>query len=150
MKLVLCANERQITGWTHHDVLPLKGIDIVCDLYDIEKHVQPESCDEIQFTHALEHFPQKETQKVLLLIRSLLKPNGKLYIEVPNFMWHASLLVEGKQREAVYYAFGGQLDEYDFHKTGFTLEILKEELEKAGYRNIEISGHDCLMAHCIK
>lgn len=150
MKLVLCSNERQIKGWKHHDVFPLKGIDYVCDLLDIEKHVKPESCTDIQFTHALEHFPQKETQKILLLIKSLMKEGGRLYIEVPNFMWHASLLMEGKQREAVYYAFGGQIDEYDFHKTGFTYQILKEELEKAGFRNIQISGSDCLMANCIK
>lgn len=150
MKLVLCANVRQIKGWKHHDIFPLEGIDYVCDLLEIEKHIAHESCDEIQFTHALEHFPQKDTQKILLLIKSLLKPNGKLYIEVPNFMWHASLLIEGKHREAVYYAFGGQLDEYDFHKTGFTYLILKEELVKAGFRNIEISGSDCLMANCIK
>lgn len=150
MKLILCANKRQLRGWKHHDVLPLEGIDYVCDLMQIDKHVEKESCDEIQFTHALEHFPQKEVQPVLSLIKSLLKPEGKLYIEVPNFMWHASLLMEGKQREAVYYAYGGQLDEYDFHKTGFTLQILKEELEKAGFREIEINGHDCLRAKCIK
>lgn len=150
MKLILCANKRQVPGYKHHDVLPLEGIDYVCDLFDIGKHVEPGTCEEVQLTHALEHFGFKETQSVLELLKGLLKDNGRLYIEVPNFTWHATLLLEGKQREAVYYAYGGQLDEYDFHKTGFTYQILKEELEKAGFRNIEISGSDCLLAWATK
>lgn len=150
MKLILCAGTRHISGFNTHDVKQLGGIDFVCDLFDIGKHVQDGSCEEIHFTHALEHFPQKDTQRVLGLIYKLLSTNGRVYIEVPNFSWHASLLLEGKQREAVYYAYGGQLDEWDFHKTGFTYQILKEELEKAGFREITIQGADSLSARAIK
>jgi len=150
MKLILCAGTRHVKGFKTHDVKAYDGTDYVCDLFDIGQHVSENSCDEIHFTHALEHFPQAETQKVLGLIYGLLKPFGKLYIEVPNFSWHAQLVQEGKHREAVYYAFGGQLDEWDFHKTGFTYSILKEELEKAKFRDIRISGMDCLHAHAIK
>lgn len=138
MKLVLCANIRQLEGFKHHDVLDLPGIDYVCELFDIGRYIQPETCDEIHFTHALEHFPQAETQNVLELIWSLLKPEGRLYIEVPNFAWHAKLVMEGKDKEAVYYAFGGQLDEWDFHKTGFTPRLLEEHLQLAGFTHGEI------------
>lgn len=138
MKLILCANTRQLEGYAHHDVLDLPGIDYVCDLFDIGNFVTPESCEEIHFTHALEHFSSADTQNVLELIRSLLKPGGKLYIEVPNFAWHAKLVMEGKDKDAVYYAFGGQLDEWDFHKTGFTPRILEEQLELAGFSHGEI------------
>lgn len=138
MKLVLCANTRQLEGYKHHDVLDLPGIDYVCELFDIGKYVEPESCEEIQFTHALEHFPRADTQNVLELIRALLIPRGRLYLEVPNFAWHAKLVMEGKDKEAVYYAFGGQLDEWDFHKTGFTPRILEDQLELAGFSHEEI------------
>lgn len=138
MKLVLCANTRQLEGYKHHDVLTLPGIDYVCELFDIGKFVEPESCEEVHFTHALEHFPSADTQNVLELIRGLLKSGGKLYLEVPNFAWHAKLVMEGKDKEAVYYAFGGQLDEWDFHKTGFTPRILEEQLQLAGFTHDEI------------
>lgn len=138
MKLILCANTRQLEGYKHHDVLDLAGIDYVCELFDIGKFVAPEGCEEIHFTHALEHFPASDTQNVLELIRGLLVTGGRLYLEVPNFAWHAKLVMEGKDKDAVYYAFGGQLDEWDFHKTGFTPRILEEQLELAGFSHGEI------------
>lgn len=151
MKLILCANTRQIPDYKHHDIQPLPGIDYVCDLLDILDHVEAGSCEEVQLTHALEHFPTKETQKVLGLLHTLLKDGGKLYIEVPNFEWHAKLLLEeGRDRDAVYYAFGGQLDEWDFHKTGFTPMILEEELTAAGFKNIEFKVNSSIIADAIK
>lgn len=136
MKLILCAGDRHVPGFTTHDVQGNQ--DILCDLFDIGKFVEPESCEEIHFTHALEHFPTKMTPQVLDLIYGLLRPEGKLYLEVPNFAWHASLLAKGEDRQAVYYAFGGQLDEWDFHKTAFTPKILTEELEDAGFTITEL------------
>lgn len=150
MKLILCAGTRHIDGFKNHDVKPYDGTDYVCDFFDIVNHVGLESCEEIHFTHALEHFPQKDTQKVLGLIFGLLKQNGRLYLEVPNFMWHAGLLLEGKHRDAVYYAFGGQLDEWDFHKTGFTKEILEEELVKVGFREISVTDSSSLQSWATK
>jgi len=151
MKLLLCANKRQKEGYKHHDVLPLEGIDYVCDLYDIPKTIENETCEELEFTHALEHFPTKETQKVLGILKDLLKTNGQLYIEVPNFLWHAKLaLAENRERDAIYYCFGGQLDQWDFHKTGFTPKILQEELEFAGFREIKIQDGSSISAWCVK
>jgi hypothetical protein len=146
MKLILCAGSRHEQGWVHHDVKQLEGIDIACDLHDIPKHVTEGTCTHIQFTHALEHFPTKETVPILTMLRSLLVPGGELYIEVPNFAWHARLVAEGREAEAVYYAFGGQLDEWDFHKTGFTPKLLQEALEEAGYTNIQIFDQTSISA----
>lgn len=150
MKLIVGANKRQIDGYTHHDVLPLPGIDIVCEFFDLPKYVKTESCEEIQMTHMLEHFPTQRIQEVLSILRSLLSPGGKLYIEVPNFAWHAQLVLEGRERDAVYYAFGGQLDEWDFHRTGFTPTILEEELSTAGFANIKLEPGSSICAWATK
>lgn len=148
-KLILCAGDRRLDGYKSHDVRSLDGLDYVCDFYDIPSVIK-EEFKEVQLTHALEHFPTAETQKVLKIISDILVPGGKLYIEVPNFGWHAALLLEGKDRQAVYYAFGGQLDQYDFHKTGFTQPILIEELEKAGFDRVSVTNTSSLMATCFK
>lgn len=150
MKLVLCAGgERHIPGWKHHDVKPYPGVDYVCDIRDILTKVEVGSCDSIQFTHALEHFAKKEVPVILNLIHTLLKPGGDLYLEVPNFTWHAELVVnEGRDEDAIYYAFGGQLDEWDFHKTGFTDSILHKELAAAGFSDIQITQSSSLIARC--
>ena len=128
-KLIIGANRRQVPGYIHHDVLDLPGIDIVADFWDLPKHIEPASCEEIQMTHVLEHFPMKRTREALELVYGLLKDGGKFYIEVPNFAWHAEMILRNpRDRQIVEYAYGGQLDEYDFHYMGFTPEILEEDL----------------------
>jgi predicted SAM-dependent methyltransferase len=138
MKLIVGAGNRHTDGFTHHDIQPLKGIDIVCEFWDLPKHVESESCEEIHMTHVLEHFPIVETCGVLELLHDLLKPQGKLYIEVPNFYWHALKILENpRDRQIVEYAFGGQLNKWDFHYNGFTPENLVEDLMNAGFEVTE-------------
>lgn len=139
MRLVIGAGERRVEGFKHHDVQPLEGIDIVSDFWDLPKHVKKNTCEEIHMTHVLEHFPTAKTPAVLKLVRDLLKKDGKLYIEVPNFYWHAlKILEQPRNRKIVEYAFGGQLNEWDYHYNGFTPEILIEDLTLAGFEVTEL------------
>lgn len=134
IRLIVGANDRQVEGYIHHDVLPLPGIDIVCEFWDLPKHVEAGSCEEIQVTHVLEHFPMKRTVEVLELLYDLLQDGGELYVEVPNFHWHAEMILQNpRDRQIVEYAFGGQVDQWDFHYNGFTPEILEEDLIMAGF-----------------
>lgn len=135
MRLVLGAGERRVDGFKHHDVQALDGIDYVCDFFDLPKQVKKGSCEEIHITHVLEHFPMKKIDEVLKIIYDMLAVGGKLYIEVPNFYWHALKILENpRSRQIVEYAFGGQLNEWDFHYNGFTPEILWEDLTNAGFK----------------
>lgn len=134
MKLIICAGERLEPGYTTHDIQDLPNIDIKCDFWELPQHVEAGSCEEIHFTHALEHFPMSRTYEALKLIWVLLQDGGKLYLEVPNFKWHAEMiLADPRDRQIVEYAFGGQLNEWDYHYNGFTPEILEEDLEMAGF-----------------
>lgn len=151
MKLILGANKRQEPGWTHHDVLDLPGIDICCEFFDLPKHVEKGSCEEIQMTHMLEHFPAAKTQEVLRIVRDMLCDGGKLYIEVPNFQWHGQeIMLDPTNRQIVEYAYGGQIDEWDFHYNGFTPQILEEDLQIAGFRDIKIDPYSSLMCWAVK
>lgn len=134
MKLVIGAGNRRLEGYKHHDVQDLEGLDYVCDFWDLPKRVKAGSCEEIQMTHVLEHFPMSKTLDALKLVNKLLKKSGKLYIEVPNFYWHAQeILANPRNRKIVEYAYGGQKDEWDFHYNGFTPEILWQDLTRAGF-----------------
>lgn len=134
-KLIIGAGTRTLPDFMTHDVQDLPNIDIVCDFWELPKHVDAESFEEIHMTHVLEHFPMKDVQKVLGLVRGLLKKGGKYYIEVPNFEWHAQEIVKNPlSRQVVEYAFGGQLNEWDFHYVGFTPDILIDDLITAGFR----------------
>lgn len=150
MRLILGAGDRRKDGWKAHDVQALDDLDYKCDFWELPQHVEAGSCEEIEMTHMLEHFPMKDTHRALELVHSLLAPGGKLYIEVPNFAWHAlEIVVDPTNRQIVEYAYGGQLNEWDFHYMGFTPEILHEDLENAGFvvdelrpnSSIECWGH---------
>lgn len=147
MRLIISAGDRRLPGFKSHDVQDLEGLDYVCDIWDLPKHVEPGSCTEIHFTHALEHFPMAKTQDVLKLIHNLLETDGKLYIEVPNFYWHSlGILSNPMNRQMVEYAFGGQLNKWDFHYNGFTPEILHEDLAIAGFKVDELLPNSSIEA----
>ena len=134
MKLIIGAEHRQKEGWTHHDVQDLPGIDVVCDFWDLPEKVEAGSCSHIEMTHVLEHFPMNETAAVIHVLHTLLQPGGELYIEVPNFYWHAQQIMQDpSDRQIVEYAFGGQRNKWDFHFNGFTPHTLKEDLEEGGF-----------------
>lgn len=133
MRLIIGAGSRILPGFKTHDVQPLEGVDFVCDFWDLGKYVKPNSCEEIHMTHFLEHFPVDQARTVLSAVKSMMAEGGRLYIEVPNFLWHAQQIVNNpRDRQIVEYAFGGQLNDWDFHYNGFTPEILREDIEATG------------------
>jgi hypothetical protein len=145
-RLNVGAGARLLEGYINQDVQKLEGIDLVCEMFDLPKHVK--DCDEIAAFHILEHFPN--TVEVLKLWLGLLKEGGKLNIEVPNFRYHAQLCLAGSEEQAIFYCFGGQVDKWDFHYTSFTPEILKKRLYEAGFKNIEIREESSVIATAYK
>jgi predicted SAM-dependent methyltransferase len=133
--------EVQPEGYVLNDVEPHPGIDIVCNIKDIHKVIPKGYCSVVRASHVLEHFTTKETQEVIRMVHDLLEPQGKFLIFVPNFRWHADLVITGNDEMAVHYAFGGQLDEYDLHKTGYTPKILRKYLEENGFTVVSM-GND--------
>lgn len=130
--------EVQPPGYVLNDIEHHANIDLVCDIKDLMQFVPKGYCSEVRASHILEHFGTKEVVKIVKIIHSLLEKHGKLVIYVPNFRWHAELMMTGNDEMGVHYAFGGQLDKYDYHKTGFTPKILKNLLEENGFRVISM------------
>lgn len=144
-KLIVGAEHRRPPGYIYHDVQPLEGIDYVCEFFDLPKHFKKGSLEEIQMTHVLEHFPIKKVPEVLKILYDLLKKGGKLYIEVPNFYWHAlEILSQPTNRQIIEYAFGGQRNEWDYHYNGFTPNILHEDLEAAGFKILNLAPNSSI------
>jgi predicted SAM-dependent methyltransferase len=120
-------------GYVLNDIEAHQGIDLVCDIMDLEQFIKPEQCQEIRISHVLEHFGKADVLKIVRMANKLLKMGGSFSISVPNFIWHMQLLSEGKEEDAVLYAFGGQRDQFDYHKTGFTPQILSNLLTSNGF-----------------
>lgn len=126
-------------GYLRQDVDPnIPGLDIVCNIKDLLRELGNRSCEKIRASHVLEHFGFNEIDDIFLMLYDLLENGGELEVIVPNFAWHAQLVFEGKDEEAIWYAFGGQKDEWDYHKIGFTPKTLLQRLNKAGFLNVKI------------
>lgn len=139
--------ENQPEGYLLQDIEPHKGIDLVCDIEELDKYIKEGQCQKIRASHVLEHFPTDHIPKIFKMIHTLLEKDGVLEIHVPNFRWHCALICEDRDEEAVHYAYGGQLDSYDFHKTAFTPRILIQRLTDAGFKIERLEVEHSL--HCL-
>lgn len=142
--------EVQAVGYLLQDVEAHSGIDLVCDIRDLNKYLAPESCAVIRASHVLEHFGRTELANVLTMLFNLLRVGGELEIIVPNFRFHAQLLLQGDEETAERYAFGGQLDEWDYHKVGITPKILTKYLDTVGFGIKSMEETSCVIATAIK
>lgn len=83
MKIYLGAGSHRLEGFTHIDIVPLPGIDYVCD---ITKGLpfEDNSIDEVYSQDFLEHIPQDKAVFVINEICRVLKPGGRMEHKVPN------------------------------------------------------------------
>lgn len=134
-------------GYLKQDVdASIPGIDLVCNIDKLDTVLKPGSCSIIRASHVIEHFPTAQIPRLMKMIHNLLEPGGTFEIIVPNFLYHINLCLMGNEEQAVYYLFGGQLDEWDFHKTAFTPKILRARLEEAGFQVIHLADESSITA----
>lgn len=140
--LEVAAGERPTEGYIHHDFRSLPHIEIVCDAREeLLSTLGAGSCNRLRACHILEHFPYSETEKVLSIWRDLLVPGGSLHIEVPNLGWQVKAMASGEieAEEFVYFAYGQQNYEGNFHMAGFTYDLLRDKLLGVGFKNIRVT-----------
>ena len=126
------------------ETLHNKQIDKYCvadRFMDIRNLDYPEnSVDEILIVQTFEHFSRKEASKALDNWYKILKPEGKLCIDVPDFEETArQLLAQKDEKEKEWYyrlIYGSQKNDYSFHKDGYSFAKLKRMLEEHGFKHI--------------
>jgi SAM-dependent methyltransferase len=143
LKVNLGSGDRPLPGFVNVDILPTApGVDVVTD---ISEHLPFEDCSAslVYASHLLEHFPHARSVDILREWRRVLEPGGTLLVAVPDLLAIADILVSksgwflpphSPWLGAIY---GGQKDEWDFHKTGFTEPWLSYVLGLAGFSNVE-------------
>jgi predicted SAM-dependent methyltransferase len=133
LRLHLGCGKRILPGYVNIDI-GTSG-DMSADIRHLP--FEDTSVDEIYASHVLEHFGRHEVANVLSEWSRVLRPGGQIYIAVPNieavvahYSIHKNLsLLRGL-------LWGGQRDEYDFHKIGFDLCTLSEILTCAGFEKV--------------
>ena len=104
----------------------------------------PDACaDFVYSSHFLEHLFPKDARHLLGESFRILKPGGTVRICVPDLEVAVSLYSTGRKREMLdNYFFVEDLDSYFArHKYMYDFEMLKAELEAAGFRDVTRCGY---------
>lgn len=117
--------------------------DYRCDIRHLP--VDDQSFDIVHARHVMEHFGRDELMNVVKEWTRILRVGGEFRISVPNLMYALRKILfmeEGIGPVDAYpwwQVYGQQLDEYDFHKNGFTVKRVQMLLESFGiFENIKV------------
>jgi len=128
-------------GYKTVDVRDLSGVDYVCNAWDIEKHVEPNTVDSIFSRHFFEHLTFIQGEMTLEAWKSIIKPTGYIEMILPNMSFHIEQWITrsdfshakagfwGKQRE-------GETETWDLHKSGYDTDSLFQLLTSKQFTNI--------------
>jgi predicted SAM-dependent methyltransferase len=129
-------------GWIGIDPFS-PNADLRCFMWDLPH--DDNTVDEIYSSHALEHVEKKLVLPTLKEWYRVIKPGGKVTLRVPDLEWCCNWFLAhqttGWDMDVI---FGNQAHKGEFHKTGFTKDILKYYVIQAGFtitKYAEISTH---------
>ncbi len=158
LRLNLGSGTTPIPGFVNVDALEdAPGVDVVADIGE-RLPFDDGAAELVYASHLLEHFATDRVPDLLAEWRRVLRPGGVLLIAVPDLEAIASVLISREDWFTpphdpwIGAIYGGQKDEYDFHKTGFTGPWLAHLMREAGFGQIErvtrfeeIPGRRCVL-----
>lgn len=102
------------------------------------------SIDEVRAVQVFEHFGPQEALAVLAHWKDLLKPGGKVIIDVPDIIETAELLALAETEEERSWAekliHGTRNDDFAYHKVGYWPKKLERLLKDAEFTDIKINN----------
>lgn len=136
-------------GWITVDLFE-KSADEQVDITNMQPLINKYGlADELRCSHILEHFPFRDTPRVLKEWVRALKPGGLLHIEVPDAEWGCENLLKNKDATPdvylaeLYKLIGLQTNPGDFHKTLFCKSYLAQVLAdpQLGLEDVVVEFH---------
>jgi SAM-dependent methyltransferase len=131
-----------IPGFVNMDAdASIPGIDLTGSVEDLSRFADNQF-DEIYMSHVLEHIPYARVPGVLAGLHRVLGPGGVLRISVPDLDRICRLYVDHidwftpPHNPWLGILYGGQADDYDYHKGGFNLRYLDGLLRASGFESV--------------
>lgn len=143
MRIHLGCGKHYLEGWHNVDAVKHPKAPREPDQFaDITKPLDlPDNCaDELMAIHLLEHFYEWEVPGVLEEWGRVLKPGGRIILEMPDIVKAARNLINGMNDQfAMWPMYGDNTlkDPLMCHKWGWTYKTLKPYLERAGFEKIK-------------
>ena len=129
-------------GWTIMDTLSGPHVDILGNCRDLSQFADG-SVDEIYASHVYEHLSyQNELVPALEEAYRVLKRGGLFRLGVPDLEVICRLFLRpGQTMETrshlMRMMLGGQIDEFDYHKSGFWFDAVKDVLTQIGFSGVQ-------------
>lgn len=137
----------RLDGFCNVDAMDTAAVDVIDDIRTLSRFKNG-SAKEIYACHVLEHFSHDEVPVLLKRWSAVLIPGGIIRISVPDIdrivrIYHKNFAHFETPGNTPWIGliYGGQVNQYDFHKTGFNACWLKVLLEKAGFEHCEEYPH---------
>ncbi len=140
IKLHIGGKERR-DGWVIFNAEKGKHVDVIGNCIDL-KAFADESCSDVYCSHVLEHLSHVgELHQALSEFYRVLMPGGVLRVSVPDLRVLFSLFLDPRcplegRANLLRYIYGGQIDNFDYHKCGFDLDILCANLMVVGFKDL--------------
>lgn len=131
----------------HNDKAPrppelIHALEFMCDGAILHPTPLEDGCaDELFAAHLIEHFFEWEAPHVIREWARLLKPGGKLILELPDIIKAAQNLLAGmKPQMCIFplYGDGSHKDPYMCHKFGYSPASIKALVEQNGFIKVRI------------
>jgi SAM-dependent methyltransferase len=141
MKLHLGCGKRQLAGYVHVDIADFPHIDLRTSVDNLE-FFNSETVEEIYASHTFEYFDRIEAPKVLSEWYRVLKPEGRLYVTVPDFDSLIKIYQESNSLNKIIgplfgrWIIGENLNPI-FHKTVWNEIEFSTVLEDSGFKSVE-------------
>jgi len=133
VKLNLGCYDRKISGFVNVDIREDVKPDVIDDVFKLNKF-EKNSVDLIYACHVLEHADYKESEIAMKRWCDVLKKGGTLRLAVPDMEAHFAHYYYHRDLRLLHSTFwGSQRHEYDYHKNGWDLKKLEEDLKAAGF-----------------
>lgn len=138
MKLHLGCGNRKIHGFINIDIDPKVNPDKCMKINSLTDDTI-KNVELIYACHVLEHFDRHETKQVLKNWFNILNDNGTLRLSVPDFETICKLYLSNKYDMETFkgFLYGGQKNEWDYHKNCWDFESLKNLLIDVGFKKVE-------------
>jgi len=116
-------------------------VDEYWNLLEIPYPYDDDSIEEILIVGAFEHFSKEEGEELLREWYRILKPQGRLYIDIPDLYGTFKMFFDADTLEemdwAVRLVYGSQKNKYSFHKWGYNFYTLSDICKEIGFRETE-------------
>lgn len=138
MKLHVGCGNVILPGWANLDAMPGPRVDVVDDAQTL-RSIPQGSVDLLYASHILDHFSRNDTDAVLRLWHSRLRPGGTLRLAVSDFAASVEQYRETGDLPALLgLLVGGHKDEFDRHGTAFDRQSLTDALLRTGFVNVDL------------